>query len=258
MKLIIYLISFFLVISCSLTAQSTEINKTDAQGKKQGFWTKKYPGGTVQYEGTFRDDHPVGEFKRYYENKILKSVLIYSVDGEEADATFYYPNGYISLTGKYIHQLKEGKWKFFSEINSGYLVSEEEYSKDLLNGTSVKYFLNGNIAERLTYVNGAKNGECVQFYESGKNFLKTYYKNGVLDGSLEVWFENGQPKFTGFYRNNIRDGKWVIHNEDGSLKYEVKYKDGVTSDNPMEAEAAAFMESLEKNKDNVVDPEKNR
>ncbi len=38
--------------------------------------------------------------------------------------------------GKYINQLKEGKWKFFSSSVEGYLINEEDYSKNLRNGLS--------------------------------------------------------------------------------------------------------------------------
>jgi hypothetical protein len=65
MKLKILTILSLLAISVIVSGQSgTEINKTDQQGRKQGQWIKKYPNGNIQYEGIFRDDHPVGEIKR--------------------------------------------------------------------------------------------------------------------------------------------------------------------------------------------------
>lgn len=54
------------------------INQMDAKGEKQGYWIKKYPDGQILYEGSFRNNKPVGEFKRYYEDGSLKSVLMYS------------------------------------------------------------------------------------------------------------------------------------------------------------------------------------
>ena len=51
------------------------------------------------YDGFFKDDHPVGEFKRYYEDNTLKSVLIYSDDGKEADA-YYLSSKWIILPQK--------------------------------------------------------------------------------------------------------------------------------------------------------------
>ena len=93
------------------------------------------------YDGFFKDDHPVGEFKRYYEDNTLKSLLVYSEDGKEAIASIYHPNGYISSKGKYINQMKEGKWQFFSISTDGYLISEENYSKNLKNGLLLNFIL---------------------------------------------------------------------------------------------------------------------
>ena len=86
---------------------------------KQGHWIKKYPNGHTQYNGYFRDNHPVGSFKRYFENDTLQSELIFSSDGKEANATIYQQNGLIASSGKFVNQLKEGKWKFFSERPKG-------------------------------------------------------------------------------------------------------------------------------------------
>lgn len=256
MKLKLISIFFFLTISNILIAQTANINKTDEQGKKQGVWIKKYPGGNIQYEGTFKNDHPVGEFKRYYEDRTLKSLLVYSDDGREANAAIYHPNGFISSQGKYFDQKKEGKWRFYSRMMNGCLVSEDEYSGNIRNGASLKYFPDGTVAERLTFVNGKKNGEWFQYYESGKIFLRSFYTDDILNGKFEVWFENGRSKYSGFYKNDLREGKWIIHNEDGSVRYEINYTTGVTKDLQMEKEMTEFFEMLDKNKDNVPDPEK--
>ena len=47
--------------------QDSAINQTDAKGLKQGFWKAKFDNGRIKYEGYFKDNHPVGELKRYYE-----------------------------------------------------------------------------------------------------------------------------------------------------------------------------------------------
>lgn len=256
MILKVNLIILFLAVSGVLTAQTTEINKTDAQGKKQGTWIRKYANGNVQYEGTFKDDHPVGEFKRYYQDRTLMSVMIHSDDGRIAEATIYHPNGFIASKGRYTDQKKEGKWQFFSEMTEGYLLSEDEYSGNIRNGVSVKYYANGVPAELLRYVGGKKDGEWLQYYENGKVLLKSYYTDGILNGKFEVWFENGQLQYSGFYKNNLREGKWIICNRDGSVRYDINYTAGITKDRQMQIDASEFLDSLERNKDKIIDPEK--
>jgi hypothetical protein len=67
MNLKLIISATLLVIFVSVAGQSqTSLNVTDKQGKKQGHWIKKNPDKSIIYDGYFKDDHPVGELKRYY------------------------------------------------------------------------------------------------------------------------------------------------------------------------------------------------
>ena len=259
MKLKIIPIFLLLTISTIAAGQTqTDLNKTDQQGRKQGHWIKKYPNGNILYEGTFKNDKPVGEFKRYNSNNTLKSVLIYSIDSREADATIYHPNGFISSRGKYVDQLKEGKWRFYSSQISGYLINEETYLKNVRNGLSFRYYPDSTLAEKVNYVKGIREGEWLQYHENGRLLMKTTYLHGELNGIFEAWYSNGKPEYTGTYKKNMRDGKWKVFNDKGILKYEINYIDGVTKDRQIEDEVARFFDRVEKSSGNIVDPEKNR
>jgi antitoxin component YwqK of YwqJK toxin-antitoxin module len=249
--------ALFLVNSVYAYSQTdTRINLTDQQGRKQGPWIKKYPDETTMYEGFFKNDHPVGEFKRYYEDHTLKSILIYNDDGKKATATLFHPNGNISSKGTYINQMKEGKWQFYSVFTNGHKVSEEYYSGNLRNGLSLKFYQDSSLAEKLTYINDIKQGEWIQYYPSGAVMLKTNYLDGKLNGKFEVWFENGAPEYSGQYKNDSKDGLWTILNENGTIKYKLEYLDGVTKDRQMENDESRFLDSLENNKGKIADPEK--
>ncbi|HUX55416.1 MAG TPA: toxin-antitoxin system YwqK family antitoxin [Bacteroidales bacterium] len=257
MTLKIITISSFLAFSAIAVCQTeTEINITDQQGLKQGHWIKKYPDKSILYDGFFKNDHPVGEFKRYYKNSTLKSFLIFGDDGTEAVATIYHPNGYISSKGNYINQMKEGKWQFFSSIHNGYLISEEFYSGNIRNGLSLKFYPDSTVAERVTYANGIKQGEWIQYFPNGTICLKSKYMNGKVNGKFEVWFENGNIEFSGQYKEDARDGVWLIYNNDGTIKYKIKYLSGVTTDRQPDIDVSNYLDSLERNKGKIVDPEK--
>jgi antitoxin component YwqK of YwqJK toxin-antitoxin module len=257
MILKIITISSLLAISAIATCQTeTDINKTDPGGRKQGHWIKKYPDGIVMYDGVFKDNHPVGEFRRYYENNTIKSLLIYNESGTEAEATIYHPNGNISSKGKYINQRKEGKWQFFSAFTKGYLISEENYSGNLRNGVSIKFYPDSTVAERVTYVNDLKQGEWIQNYPNGAICLKSYYLNSKINGRFEVWYENGKIEFSGQYKDDSRDGLWYIYKNDGTLKYKLEYLEGVTKDRQMDIDESDYLDSLERNKGKIADPEK--
>jgi antitoxin component YwqK of YwqJK toxin-antitoxin module len=259
MKLKILSIVLFLAISTIASGQTqADLNKTDQQGRKQGHWIKKYPSGNIMYEGTFSNDKPVGEFKRYNTNNTLKSILIYSSDSREADATIYHSNGFVASQGRYVDQLKEGKWRFYSSLINGYLINEETYLKNVRNGPSLRYYPDSTVAEKVIYVKGIREGEWLQYHENGRLLMKSFYLHGLLNGKFEAWYSNGKPEYTGTYKNNMRDGNWKVFSDKGILKYEINYTDGVTKDRQVEDEVARFFDRIEKSSGNITDPEKNR
>jgi antitoxin component YwqK of YwqJK toxin-antitoxin module len=257
MNLKLIISAFLIAVSCVALCQTqTSINQTDSRGRKQGHWIKKYPDQTVLYDGYFKDDHPVGEFRRYYEDQTLKSVLQFSANGKEANALLYHPNGFIASKGKYVNQKKEGKWQFFSEKVNGYLISEEIFSGDLRNGVSVRFYPDSTVGERIRYVNDVRQGEWTRYYPNGSLLLRSNYLNGRLDGKFETWSEAGKLEYSGQYKNDARDGLWLIYNDDGTIRYRIEYVDGITNDRQMDIDESRYLESIEKNKDKVQDPEK--
>jgi antitoxin component YwqK of YwqJK toxin-antitoxin module len=257
MNLKIIISAFLIAISyIALCQTETSINQTDSKGRKQGHWIKKYPDQSLLYDGYFKDDHPIGEFKRYYEDKTLKSVLIFSSNGKEADALLYHPNGNLASKGRYVNQKKEGKWQFFSSMIKGYLISEDIYSGNIRNGLSVKFYPDSTIAEKIRYVNNIRQGEWTRYYPGGSILLKSNYLNDKIDGKFETWSEDGKPEYSGQYKNDARDGLWLIYNPDGTVKYRIEYVDGITQDRQIDIEESRFLDNLEKNKDKVQDPEK--
>ncbi|HNY14291.1 MAG TPA: toxin-antitoxin system YwqK family antitoxin [Bacteroidales bacterium] len=257
MKYKIILITVSLAVALSAAAQTTaDINKTDAQGKKQGPWIRKYPSGSILYEGTFVDDKPVGVFKRYNQNNSLNSVLVYSSDGRKASASFYHPNGFILSRGKYTDQLREGTWKFYSSETNGCLLSEENYSKNVRHGVALKYYPDSTVAEKISYINGIKSGEWTQYHPNGKIYLRTSYVNGLLDGKFETWYDNGKTHYSGMYRYNLRKGKWKIYAADGTLKHEIDFDNEENKDLPADEDSADMFNLIDKNLGRIPDPEK--
>jgi antitoxin component YwqK of YwqJK toxin-antitoxin module len=247
------LLLYFIAISAQVP---DSLNKTDVNGNKQGHWIKEYPNGNVLYDGWFANNKPTGEFKRYYENLVLQSVLRFSNDGTEADAAIYHPNGFIASKGKFINQLREGRWKFYSPKAEGYLIVEEEYKANIRNGFSNKYYPDSLIAERLTYNNGKKNGEWIQYYSNGIMCLKANYKDGKLNGIFMTYFNNGKPEYSGQYKNDAREGSWIIYNPQGSVRSKIDYVNGMVKNPGFYKDASDLLDELDKNKGKIPDPEK--
>jgi antitoxin component YwqK of YwqJK toxin-antitoxin module len=258
MNLKIVTIIFLLAYPVTAVCQTdSDINKTDQKGRKQGHWIKTYPGKkSILYDGYFVDNHPVGEFRRYYDDNTIKSILVFSADGKEANASIYHPNGFISSKGKYINQKKEGKWQFFSISINGYLICEEYYTGNQKNGLSLKFFPDSTVAEKINYVRDIRQGEWLQYYPSGAICVKSSFLDNMINGKFEVWYENGKIEFSGQYKDDVRDGIWFIYTREGALKYKIQYLAGVTKDLQMDIDESDYLDSLELNKGKIADPEK--
>lgn len=244
-------------MSLPLSGQTEQdINKTDNSGKKQGRWVKKYPNGTIMYEGFFRNDNPDGELKRYYEDSTLKSVLNFSGEGRTANAVLYYPNGFMASRGRYENQLKEGKWQFFSVLTKGLMISEEEYLNNKKSGLSVIYYADSVIAERSYYRNDLKNGEWISYHPNGKISFKTHVVNGRIDGEFEAFFNDGKPEIKGRYKSNLRDGQWTIFSHSGTVRFKIEYFAGKALDNALDIYESNYIDSMEINRVKIDDPEK--
>ena len=243
------------LLAISFSAALAQVNMTDASGKKQGPWVKRYGNGNILYQGTFKDDKPIGEFKRFYEDGTVKAILYYDPAGETATAVFYHPDGKKAAEGKYTAQKKEGTWKYYSANTEGYMISEENYSSDKHEGVSRKFYQTGDVAEILPYHNDLKEGEWIQYYTDGKICLKATYKNGMLEGAFLLYFPDGTAQYEGTYLNDKRNGKWKAYNEDGTLRSEIEYVNGNATDPSLAEQETKYLDELEKNKGKISDPE---
>ena len=107
-----------------LYAQET-INQTDANGKKQGHWIGKYTNGTIRYEGSFTNDQPVGDWKRFHENGRIKAVLHHLQNTDKASAELFDSNGARYAKGNYKGTVKDSTWNYY---NNTRLVGQENYA----------------------------------------------------------------------------------------------------------------------------------
>jgi len=251
--------SFFIMLLPLMqftVVQGQDINRSDPDGKKQGRWIKNYSNGEMMYEGIFRDDRPEGEFRRYYEDGTLKSMMIFSNNGPEAEAVLYYPNGLPASAGRYVNHLKEGKWSFYSFTEKDQLITEAEYQGNRKDGLMANYYPDGRVAEQIMYKNDLKHGECLKYYPDGTLTLRTYYENGKINGSFEAFHENGKPEIKGQYKNNLREGPWIIYGKDGSQRFSTVYTAGIPDNRSIDIYESEYIDSLERTKVNIADPEK--
>ena len=210
---LILVMAFFSVV---LMAQPQAPNRIDGQGKKQGEW-KKYEKGVLLYEGRFKDDVPIGEFKYYHPNGSLKSISHFIQGVHEVKTTIFHTNGQKASEGRFLDQLKDGEWNYWSE--NGNLISVETYAKGKKNGVWKTFSAQtGILLEEINYKNELLNGVVKTFYTDGKPCTIEHFIMGKRFGESISYFVGGVVSIRGSYKDNLKIGEWEYFDQNGKLR----------------------------------------
>jgi len=248
-------IFLFLLIACGTAIGQTDgaKNQLDSQNRKQGYWCKHYPNGNKAYEGWFKDDKPVGEFRRYHRNGELKALMVYSESSPYISTTFFNEYGKKIVHGFYKNQHKDSLWQYYS-LN-GKLIFEERYTNGLKNGRIRSYYPTGKVMESASYTNGNLNGLVIQFFENGLNKSIIPYTNGEIDGTMKVFNPNGTIKIEGPYIKGLKHGEWKFYDADGKITQTIKYNNGIAeNENELIQKESKYLDSLLKNAGKLKEP----
>jgi len=246
--------SMLLVLILHLGHAQTAINQLDSSGQKQGFWQKKQANGNLAYEGTFKNNKPIGEFKRYHTNGLLKARMIYAENSDTIAAELFDTRGKLMAKGNYVGEKKEGAWQHFQ---NGQLISIEIFRNNQKNGTSKTYYPSGELFQETDWKNNQQNGIYRAYFVTGKPYLECRMAAGKRDGTCQVYYENGQLELDAFYVAGLRNGDWNYYLQDGNFSHTLSYDMGVLL-NPQVLDSIQGLKfnQLEKNKSELIDPEK--
>jgi Uncharacterized protein conserved in bacteria len=220
----LFLFIFLSVISLDNYSQDT-VNQTDASGKKQGFWRKLNSKGEKVYEGRFKADIPIGEFRYYYPDGKVKALSVISDNGKYSKTISYFQNGKKMAEGNYRDEKKDSLWKFYTDVD-GTLISEEYYKEGKKEGVSKNYFPGKGVSEVVNWKNGLREGKWLEFYTDGNIKINGQYKNDEKEGTFRAFYESGQIMSVGLYVNGHAQGTWTYFNEKGKLERMETYKEG--------------------------------
>ncbi|MEO5644796.1 MAG: hypothetical protein ABIQ40_14900 [Bacteroidia bacterium] len=224
------LLGLILLFPANLSAQNDVpsgdfANVTDAAGKKQGKWKKLDAQGTCVYIGQFKDDKPFGIFT-YFDTDGRKMTEMNFLNGGPVNyGKMYSVSGKLQAQGKYINQLKDSVWTFYTE--DGLLLSQEFYKKGKKEGKSVTYYPGTKQAAGITYFkNGLEDSTWVEYYDDGKKKSEGTYKLGNYEGKAVWYFQDGRVNIIGAYLHGVKDGNWVYYKSDGTVKGKETWKAG--------------------------------
>lgn len=170
------------------------------QGNRTGEGKLFAEDGTIKYKGDFLENKKTGYGYLYYPNGILqyKGKLIDGVyDGE---GTYYYKNGQVMYCGKFTHGNREGYGKEYTE--SGVQQYEGEFLDNEYNG-------NGQI-----------------FHQNGHIFRKGIFKGNKMDGLGKQHTDDGKLQYAGHFKDNLFEGYGIKYNNKGSICFKGNFVEG--------------------------------
>lgn len=215
-------ICMIIVVAWNAAAQAPA-NRTDAKGLKQGKWVGRYPGGTMRYEGSFLDDKPTGEWKRYHENGKLKAVLSYRPGSSRAFASLYDEDGKLYARGIFEDTRRDSTWNFYS---GNQVVQTENYRQGRKEGTSMGYGQDGRLLWSSEWKNDLPDGVSAEYYPGGIRKNEITYSSGSKNGMARFYDEAGNKLMEGSYTNDLSEGEWIVYGQGGTVKYRINYRKG--------------------------------
>ncbi|HWY10503.1 MAG TPA: hypothetical protein VN026_04205 [Bacteroidia bacterium] len=152
---------------------------------------------------------------------------------------------------------KQGKWIVFGKEKQGdcykpdQKAEEGKYRENRKTDIWIMYYCNGQLKNKVTYVNGRPDGYAIMYHENGKvqeegnwknnrwvGEMKQYYETGEVqhefkfneggkrDGQQTYKYENGQVAVQGNFKEGKETGVIKEYYEDGKLKAEKTYNNG--------------------------------
>jgi antitoxin component YwqK of YwqJK toxin-antitoxin module len=198
-----------------------QVNQTDAKGRKQGVWEKKYPNlNAFEFKGQFKDDKPVGTFTYFYPTTKVKAVVKHDATGNRSVAVMYHETGVKMAEGIYRSQLKDSVWSYFGP--SGRISYKETFSKGKLNGLKTVYYVPESVedktikvAKTYMYKDDVIEGDVIEYFDTGIVKSKVTYVKGKPNGLLVINHPNGKAMIHERYKFGNRHGWCMAYDESG-------------------------------------------
>jgi antitoxin component YwqK of YwqJK toxin-antitoxin module len=212
---------FFLLLCLSQWSFSqTEINKLDSNGNKHGLWKGVYEESKrPRYEGTFDHGKEIGVFNYFDDTK--KKVIIatreFSAKDNSAYTIFYDQDKNKVSEGKVVNKLFEGKWVYY-HLKSKKIMATENYIAGKLEGLRTVFFVDGKMAEQMTYANDAKEGVYKKYSDKGILLEQSHYKNNEYHGKALFYDDEGVLASQGLFELGKKEGIWQFYKNGKLIK----------------------------------------
>lgn len=160
---------------------------------------------TPKVRGNYQNDHRVGTWLFYYRGEMTRAIEYDSL-GNKKMKTRFSSSGYKTIT----YYLANNKSKTISYDKNGQKYLVENYENDQRHGLSTSYDKEGNVIEKIMYVDSRENTILPKKDQP-------IYINGYLNGK-QVSYDPKTKKKTkeGNYWNGYHFGIWISYGKNGS------------------------------------------
>jgi antitoxin component YwqK of YwqJK toxin-antitoxin module len=215
------------------------------KGRKEGQWVAYYKDGKkVRLRGNYTNNRPEGDYKRFYENNLLKEVGSFGHSKYKGELLRYHENGNLAYKGNYNNEGQEsGLIQYFHE--NGNLALEYTVKNGKISGELKRYHLDGSMKEKIDFDANGKPSKAQKFAPSNnaittpvvvdkKDNLPPYVANpktkGVRfspNGYNKIYNDNEEIWMDGEFKNGrLWDGKVFDYDNDGILLKVRIFKNG--------------------------------
>jgi membrane associated rhomboid family serine protease len=127
----------------------------------------------------------------------------------------YYKNGKIQMKGRYLNDMKDGVFIYYSDRNT--YESAGRYQKEQAVGKWENFHWNGALESEIYY--GDKSSTSSVFDSLGN----AQVTNG--NGNVKRWYASGKIREEGTFKNGRKEEFWYGYHEDGKPYYKEQYRD---------------------------------
>lgn len=180
-----------------------------------GYNTFYYDNGGVASEGEFKKGVPVGLWKTYYEDGVLKAIGYKTSGLSDSTWIFYDSQGRINWKYEYKADKKNGCAQRYDSL--GRLSEEFFYVNDVIEGEKQWFYPDGSLKKNLLFQGGKEVGLSLEYSPEGTVITEELYDNGYLKDRSE---------FNRLDENGKKTGTWREYYPDGTIKTEQNYRDG--------------------------------
>jgi antitoxin component YwqK of YwqJK toxin-antitoxin module len=169
-----------------------------ANNLETGKWDFLFENGKTEQSGVFKQGKTDGLWQWYYTDGSVKREEEYFEGRAEGIYVEYDTLGETMVSGKYFDDQKEEEW--FYKV--GDYTEKGKYVADLKDGKWQAFYSDGSIKYEGNYIQGNPDGEHIFYYPNGQVKESNYYVMGISEKNWKKYDENGILLLTITYKDN--------------------------------------------------------